>query len=379
MGKFSVFLENNRDDKNHQAAFRYKNPIEMIVAKTADELFHAMDHIKKCMSEGFHVAGWMSYEAGLCFESKLRPLLPDELDAPLLTMGVFKTREVLGFQDAEHYWKEKSERSGFKLSNLSLSESREQYSEKFNKIQNYLTEGDIYQVNYTLKAKFDFDGSSAAFFASLRKAQQVEYAAFIESDELTILSLSPELFVKKNGNVLKAKPMKGTGKRGRSIEEDQELRQALYNSPKDRAENLMIVDLLRNDLSKSALAGTVQVPKLFEVEKYKTLFTMTSTVNAEIGDAIHACDVMTSIFPCGSVTGAPKIRAQEVIEELESHQRGVYTGAIGYFTPDGDMCFSVPIRTLTIDKDGRGELGLGGAIVADSQAESEYDECLLKA
>ena len=379
VGKFSVFLENNRDGENHQAAYRYENPIEMIVAKTVEELYRAIDRIKKCINEGYHVAGWMSYEAGLCFESKLLPILPETLEAPLLTMGVFKTREVMGFQDAAYHWKEKSERSNFHLTNLSLSESREEYAVRFDKIQNYLTEGDIYQVNYTLKAKFDFAGSPEAFYASLRKAQQVEYAAFIESDDLTILSLSPELFVLKNGNALKAKPMKGTGKRGRSVKEDQALKKELFNSPKDRAENLMIVDLLRNDLSKSALAGTVQVSKLFEVEKYKTLFTMTSTIEAEIEDGTNACDVMTSIFPCGSVTGVPKIRAQEVIEELESHQRGVYTGAIGYFTPDGDMCFSVPIRTLTIDKHGRGELGLGGAIVADSKAEDEYDECLLKA
>ncbi|MDG1857649.1 MAG: aminodeoxychorismate synthase component I [Emcibacteraceae bacterium] len=379
MGKFSVFLENNRDGDNHQAAYRYENPVEMIIATTADELFTAFQRIKECMSDGFHVAGWISYEAGLCYEAKLLSLLPEKLDVPLLTMGVYKTREVIGFEDADHYWKEKSERSAFNLTNLSLSESREQYAEKFDKIQNYLIEGDIYQVNYTLKAKFDFAGSVKAFYASLRKAQQVEYAAFIESDDLTILSLSPELFVKKEGETLKAKPMKGTGRRGRSVKEDQELKQRLYNSPKDRAENLMIVDLLRNDLSKSAAAGTVKVPKLFEVEKYKTLFTMTSTIEAQVEEGTNACDVVTSIFPCGSITGAPKIRAQEVIAELESHQRGVYTGAIGYFMPDGDICFSVPIRTLTIDKSGQGELGLGGAIVADSKAEDEYDECLLKA
>lgn len=379
MGKFSIFLENNRDGGNRQAAFRYQNPIEMITAISADELIIAIKRIEECLGDGYHVAGWMSYEAGLCLEDKLMPLLPEVLESPLLTMGVFKSREIMDFQDAQHYWKTRGDLSGFELKNLHLSEDRADYAEKFEKIQNYLTAGDIYQVNYTLKAKFDFEGSREAFYASLRKAQQVEYAAYIESDEYTILSLSPELFVRKDGNKLKAKPMKGTGKRGRSAQEDQDLCQELYNSVKDRAENLMIVDLLRNDLSKFAKAGSVNVPKIFEVEKYKTLFTMTSTVRAEIKDGISACDVMTSIYPCGSVIGAPKIRAQEIIAELESHQRGVYTGAIGYFTPEGDMCFSVPIRTLTIDHEGHGELGLGGAIVADSQAEDEYDECLLKA
>jgi para-aminobenzoate synthetase / 4-amino-4-deoxychorismate lyase len=379
VNKFSVFLENNLDGINHQAALHYQNPIEMIIATNSDELVAAFKRIEECTADGHHVAGWMSYEAGLCLEKKLKPLLLKNLDTPLLTMGVFESRNVMNFQDAENYWKAKSEHRNFELKNLSLSENRTDYAKKFEKIQSYLTAGDIYQVNYTLKAEFDFEGSREAFYASLRNAQQVQYAAFIESDDLTILSLSPELFIRKDGNKLKAKPMKGTGKRGRSVAEDIALSYELKNSVKNRAENLMIVDLLRNDVSKSAKTGTVTVPKIFEVEKYKTLFTMTSTVEAEIKEGVNACDVMTSIYPCGSVTGAPKIRAQEIIAELEDHQRGVYTGAIGYFTPEGDMCFSVPIRTLTIDEAGRGELGIGGAIVADSEVEDEFNECLLKA
>jgi len=301
------------------------------------------------------------------------------LDQPLLKMGVFKGREIISSEGANQHWRAYDTPNSYKLGDIRLNQSFEHYKKSFSAIQDYLKAGDIYQVNYTMKAQFDFSGSTKALYAALRNAQQVEYGAFIESDDLTILSLSPELFIRKAGESLTAKPMKGTGERGRFKSEDDAFKDALYNSEKDRAENLMIVDLLRNDLSKKASKGSVSVSQLFEVEKYKTLFTMTSTIEAQIDPSHSPLDVMTSIFPCGSITGAPKIRAQEIIDELEDHQRGIYTGAIGYFTPQGDMCFSVPIRTMTIYKVGKGELGLGGAIVADSNAEDEYNECLLKA
>ncbi|MDG1727425.1 MAG: aminodeoxychorismate synthase component I [Emcibacteraceae bacterium] len=382
MGKaerFSLFLEDNRNGRNSHAAYYYQNPIEIITARTPNELAKAFENIQTKMDEGFHVAGWISYEAGCCLEEKLHTLIPEELDQPLLKMGVFKGREIISSEGANQHWRAFDKPNSYKLGDIRLNQSFEHYKKSFSAIQDYLKAGDIYQANYTMKAEFDFSGSTKALYAALRNAQQVEYGAFIESDDLTILSLSPELFIRKAGESLTAKPMKGTGKRGRFKNEDDALKGALYNSEKDRAENLMIVDLLRNDLSKKASKGSVSVSQLFEVEKYKTLFTMTSTIEAQIDPSHSPLDVMTSIFPCGSITGAPKIRAQEIIDELEDHQRGIYTGAIGYFTPQGDMCFSVPIRTMTINKKGQGELGLGGAIVADSNAEEEYNECLLKA
>ncbi len=173
--------------------------------------------------------------------------------------------------------------------------------------------------------------------------------------------------------------MKGTCRRGRTVEEDEQKKKKLRTSEKEKAENLMIVDLLRNDLSKVAVPASVSVENLFLVEKYKTLFAMTSTIKAKLDDQYSALDLLKAIFPCGSVTGAPKIRAQQIIHELENKQRGIYTGAIGYITPENDMCFNVPIRTVTIDKKtNKGEMGVGGAIVADSVSENEYDECLLK-
>lgn len=377
--KFSIFLENNLATQTREAAYIYENPKEIISVNDPNLIYAGLAKIESALSKGCHVAGWISYEAGFCLEKKLRSLLPKTLKVPLIYMGVFENRRTLDTQSANHYWQGEAGKMGFCLSNLKLSQSRERYEQAFGKIQEYLKAGDIYQVNYTQKADFDFEGSAKALYATLRNAQAVEFAAFIESEELNILSLSPELFIRKEGEHLVAKPMKGTGKRGRFLSEDQDFSEALYNSEKDRAENLMIVDLLRNDLSKLAKKGSIEVSKLYEIEKYKTLFTMTSTINARVEKELPPTKLLQAIFPCGSVTGAPKIRAQQIINEVETQQRGIYTGAIGYFTPSGDMCLSVPIRTVTIDKNGKGELGIGGAIVADSKAHQEYDECLLKA
>ncbi len=374
-----MFLENNQIGDHQEAAYLYDDPLEIINVTNPSDLKNAFAQIQTALDQGFHVAGYISYEAGYWFENKLKSLMPEKLGFPLLYMGIFKSRDILNSHDADDYWREYDDATAYSIDNINLSLNRDQYEIAFNKIQDYLKSGDTYQVNFTQKASFDFKGSAKAFYSALRKAQQVEYAAYIQSDEHYFLSLSPELFIKKTGQHLKVKPMKGTSRRGRNNKEDDELEQALYNSVKEKAENLMIVDLLRNDLSKMAEKASVHVSKLFEVEKYRTLLTMTSTIDATLNDKYSALDVLASVFPCGSVTGAPKIRAMQIIEQLEKTERGIYTGAIGYFTPGGDMCFSVPIRTLTIDKSGKGELGIGGAIVADSNCISEYDECLLKA
>jgi para-aminobenzoate synthetase / 4-amino-4-deoxychorismate lyase len=377
--KLSIFLENNRTHSAREAAYIYNEPVEIISVKNPEGIESGFKRIEDALGRGLHVAGFISYEAGLCLEGRLKGLLAEKLDYPLIHMGVYKEREVISAQDADHYWRGFENTSGYALSDIKLSLSRDDYEKAFERIQDYQKAGDIYQVNFTQKASFDFEGSARSFYASLRNAQAVEYAAYIESDAFRVLSLSPELFVKKVGDKITVKPMKGTCKRGGSLSEDHIYKEELRGSEKEKAENLMIVDLMRNDLSRLARKGCVNVRKLFDVEKYKTFFTMTSTVEATAADDVSALDVMTSIFPCGSVTGAPKIRAQEIIAELENRERGIYTGAIGYFTPSGDMCFSVPIRTITIDNAGNGELGIGSGIVADSEAQNEYDECLLKA
>lgn len=375
----SLFLENNQDKNNSEAAYIYDDPIEIIRADNPEEITNAFEQIELMLVQGRHVAGWISYEAGLYFENKLAASIPDELNYPLIYMGVYKTRKTLNSDAADHHWQQFEDDQAYALENLHLSLTREQYETGFNQIQECLKSGDIYQVNFTQNASFDFKGSTKAFYAALRNAQQVDYAAYIESDDFKVLSLSPELFIKKTDDRIITKPMKGTCKRGRWQEEDQGFSNALYISEKERAENLMIVDLLRNDLSKFANEGSVDVASLYEVEKYRTLFSMTSTIEATVDQNYSCVELLKSVFPCGSVTGAPKIRAQQIIDKIEDHQRGIYTGAIGYFTPSGDMCFSVPIRTVTLNNEGFGTLGIGGAVVADSIASNEYDECLLKA
>ena len=376
---FSVLLENNLVTQKQATTYFYENPTKLITVYSPAELEQGFASIEKAVTEGFHVAGWMSYEAGLCLEQKLLELVPEKLDFPLLKMGVFNDRHVLAAEDTERYWNEFENSESFSLNNFALKQNRQDYDQALAKIKNYLEAGDIYQVNYTQKAGFDVKGSSKAFYAALRVAQPVEYAAYIESDDLQILSLSPELLIKKVDEELTVKPMKGTCKRGRTLAEDTQQSEKLLATEKERAENLMIVDLLRNDLSRLAKNGTVKVEKLFEVEKYRTLFAMTSTIKAKIDKNKSIIDIIKAVFPCGSVTGAPKIRAQQIINELENQQRGIYTGAIGYFTPSGDMCLNVPIRTISIDSKGRGELGIGGGIVADSNVDNEYEESLLKA
>ncbi|MFH1504338.1 MAG: anthranilate synthase component I family protein [Candidatus Omnitrophota bacterium] len=224
--------------------------------------------------------------------------------------------------------------------------------------------------------KFDFTGSSFSLYSKIKFRQPTSYAAFIDTGKESILSFSPELFFRINGRKIITRPMKGTIKRGLSFAQDKKLKDELRKGKKTQAENLMIVDLLRNDLGR--ISNKINVPKLFKVEKYPTLFQMTSTVEAKLKDNLKIKDIFSSLFPCGSVTGAPKIKTMEIIKELEKEPRGVYTGAIGYISPGREACFNVGIRTVRI-KGKKGELGVGGGIVCDSKAEDEYEEALLKA
>ncbi len=381
---FSVFLDNNRPPAKgnrigQAAAYLFQNPLDLITANSPDDLITAFERMQSCLDAGYYIAGWISYEAGLILEPKLAPLYRPPYEAPLLSFGVYKEQIKLTPQGSEAHWAEISAREGYELSNVRLNISRPEYETAAAKIHQYLKAGDIYQVNFTLKSLFDVTGSPESYYAALRKAQQVEYGAFIKSDDQAVLSLSPELFFQKKGRKIHVRPMKGTCPRGRSPLEDHHNAHFMQNDEKNRAENLMIVDLLRNDLARISTPGTVKVKSLYDVEKYRTLFQMTSTIEAQVPEDVGAIDLIRALFPCGSVTGAPKIRAMEIIAELEKGPRGIYTGAIGYMAPDGDCCFNVPIRTVIIDAEGRGEMGIGSAIVADSRAAEEYDECLLKA
>jgi len=260
------------------------------------------------------------------------------------------------------------------------------YNSTIEKIQKYIVAGDTYQVNYTFPLETDYSGNPLEQYYNLCMAQRAPYCCYIDSDDFSVLSISPELFFQRTGNKIITKPMKGTAKRGRWNAEDKEIYDKLKNSKKDRAENLMIVDLLRNDLGRIAKTGSVKTLSLFDIEKYDTVFQMTSTIEAECDKKTSLNEILKAIFPCGSITGAPKIRTMEIINEVEKYPRGIYTGAIGYIKPGGDCVFNVPIRTITIDKkcvsgeclDRNATFNVGGGIVIDSTYENEYEECLTK-
>jgi para-aminobenzoate synthetase / 4-amino-4-deoxychorismate lyase len=357
----------------------FDKPEQVVAVHEPNEVEAGLDAITEGLKRGLHAAGFFTYELGYCLEPKLHALLPQDRQQPLFWIGLF--RESHRFSDAEtRRWLEGHgalERSA--ISDLQLSWTRDKYTRAFGQVQDYIAAGDVYQVNLTLKYRFAFSGDPVALYAALRRKQRVEYGALISAQGFNVLSLSPELFFRREGKHVTSRPMKGTAPRGRTPREDARLKTWLTVDEKQRAENLMIVDLLRNDLGRIAKIGSVEVTDLFTVETYRTVHQMTSNIVAELRADTGLKDMLKALFPCGSVTGAPKVRAMEIIRALESCPRGVYTGAIGHIAPNGDAQFNVAIRTLFIDSGGAGEMGIGSGIVSDSKADAEFEECLLKA
>jgi para-aminobenzoate synthetase/4-amino-4-deoxychorismate lyase len=258
------------------------------------------------------------------------------------------------------------------VANVAMSVSRAAFDEAIGKIHDALHAGDTYQVNYTYRLAFDVFGSSAALYRRLRERQPVRYGALISlPDGRDVLSCSPELFIERHGDTLRTRPMKGTAPRDTDPE-------WLRLDPKNRAENVMIVDLLRNDMSRVAATGSVKTTQLFSVEAYKSVWQMTSTVEARLPTGTTFAAILRALFPCGSITGAPKYKTMQLIDALENTPRGLYTGAIGWLDPSDDFCLSVAIRTLEV-REGNGTMGVGAGIVLDSVAEDEFAECRLKA
>ncbi|MDR5803040.1 aminodeoxychorismate synthase component I [Caballeronia sp. LZ001] len=260
------------------------------------------------------------------------------------------------------------------VAGIEPSITRDEFDTAIAAVHHALREGESYQINFTFRLNFDVFGTPLALYRRLRERQPVRFGAFIAMpDGRVVVSCSPELFVEKQGALLRARPMKGTAPRDSDPA-------ALHDDPKNRAENVMIVDLLRNDMSRVAATGSVHVPALFSVEAYASVWQMTSTIEARMKPGASFADIVRALFPCGSITGAPKYRTMQLIDEIESTPRGLYTGAIGWLDTRGDFCLSVAIRTLVVDADGtRGVIGIGAGIVLDSDAASEYEECLLKA
>jgi para-aminobenzoate synthetase/4-amino-4-deoxychorismate lyase len=348
---------------------------KFIISCTDPSLFKSsFEDIEAALSQGYYLAGFLSYEAGYYFEEKLYQ--DKQYAFPLIYLGAYKqARKDKIAQPA-------SGQAGYRLKNLRLNITQEQYSLNINAIRDYIARGDVYQITYCLKLLFEFYGQPLSLYYQLLKEQAVPYPAYIQTDEFQILSLSPELFIKKKSTHLVTKPMKGTWPRGNSLFSDLVAPLRLKYDRKNRAENVMIADLLRNDLGR--LGASIKAPTLFEVARYRTLCQMTSTVTAKVKQDLSIHDLFSAIFPSGSVSGAPKIRAMGIINELEKEQRKIYTGAIGFITPDKNMFFNIPIRTILIsgkpDRPVRqAEMGIGGGIVWDSTPLGEWNEGLLKA
>ena len=358
------------DDQITPSVRRYSAPIKVITAASIEDLEDAFAALKAAHADGFYLAGYMGYELGYALEPKLAGLMPEQRDTPLLQFGVF-----------EHYDTQteilKPDETDFSGLTLKPDWDFDQYKSRFDRVMAYIEAGDVYQINLTFPMRGVYHGETEALYRALRHRQPGRYGGVISLGGPDILSLSPELFFQTTGADIRMRPMKGTARRQADPVQDAALRDAMRHDLKSQAENLMIVDLLRNDVSRIAEKASVTVPELFTLETYPTLHQMTSQIRARLRPDTDFRQIIQSLFPCGSITGAPKIRAMEIIHELEPAPRGAYCGAMGYIDPNGDMCFNVAIRTLTLGQ-GEAVYNVGGGLVLDSRAEDEYAECLLK-
>ncbi|MEM8605183.1 MAG: aminodeoxychorismate synthase component I [Cyanobacteria bacterium P01_H01_bin.121] len=354
-------------------------PTEVIVALDLAAVPRALQSVEAKLQAGYYVAGFISYEAAAAFDTALQTHTAD--DFPLLWFGIYRqpqrldTAAILELQPHQRY----------NLGRWQPKIQKQEFEQAIARIKTYIAQGDTYQVNYTFRLAADFTGYAWSLFRDLLATQPRSYAAFVDTGRYAISSISPELFFQQVGSQVIAKPMKGTTQRGKTWLHDQQQVSWLQHSEKNQAENLMIVDMLRNDLSRIAQPHSVQVPKLFEIERYPTLLQMTSTVMAKT--QASPTELLRHLFPCASITGAPKVRTMQIINELEPDPRHIYTGAIGCFAPTNPLKgqplvptqFNVAIRTVLIDREKAiAEYGVGSGVVWDSDSEQEYQECLTK-
>lgn len=343
---------------------------EVIIASNVDEVIPALQRAEELQTEGFYLAGWISYEASPAFD-KRHVVNSGSENLPLVYFQAARKVDKISLEDLA------AVNDSIRVENVAHAISEEEYKSSCSKVLNYIKEGDIYQVNYSFRCQFELPVDPLELFTIVEKQHPVPHSFYIDSGEWQVLSHSPELFLSRKGNYIESQPMKGTVKRAVDFIGDEKLRNELTLDDKSRAENVMIVDLMRNDLSRICELQSVKVPELFVATRYASLHQLTSTVTGELKESIGFVDILKATFPAGSITGAPKIRAMEIISELEKDSRGLYTGSAGILKPDGDFSFNVCIRTIVV-KDKMASMGIGSGVVADSAQTLEWEECLLK-
>jgi len=355
----------------------FESPRELLVAWQPQDVRPVLARAERARRQGAWIAGYLAYEAGHVFEERLHSSLKADGSAPLVVLGCYDapaSADAVLQQAAETA-------AAARLAPLRPVVDQAAYDHAFARLQDYIAAGDCYQINLTFPLETALvSGTGLGLYGALRARQSVGFGAFIDvGTGPAIISRSPELFFHVTGGIIESRPMKGTAPRSPDPVRDAALLQELLDSEKSQAENLMIVDLLRNDIARISEVGSVHVPELFAIDSFATVHQMSSRIQGRLRDGADLPGLMAALFPCGSITGAPKIRAMQIIAELEPHPRGVYCGAIGWAAPSGDQCWSVGIRTLRMSPDGQILANVGGGVVQDSTATGEWEEALWKA
>ena len=350
--------------------YTFIQPIKELKTRDLAEVADLLAQVESYQEQGYYVVGYVSYEAAPAFEEKLAvhklPLLGEYLLYFTVHDRVETSSIPLTYEEVDlpSKWQEVT--------------SSEDYEKAITQIHHHLRQGDTYQVNYTVQLKQDLSANPFAIYNRMVVEQEAGYNAYVEHDEMAVISMSPELFFEQNNRELTTRPMKGTAKRGLTDDEDLKETAWLEQDPKNRSENMMIVDLLRNDMNRISEVGSEHVERLCQVEQYSTVWQMTSTIKSQLRPDVDLVEIFRSLFPCGSITGAPKIATMEIIKDLEPQPRGVYCGTIALLLPNGRRIFNVAIRTIQLHK-GQAIYGVGGGITWDSTWESEYHEVHQKA
>ena len=355
-------------DSRNKTWLEFTNPLKIISTNNISDVQTCLIELEKYLKQNYYAAGFISYEASPAFDESFQ--VKSASNFPLFWFGIFNEVNVLN--------RLKMNNKRFKINNWQSSIDQKRYKKDFENIKEYIAKGDTYQVNYTYRLFSKFKGDSFSYFLTLINKQPTKYGAYLDIGDFVICSVSPELFFLIDGDSLISKPMKGTTSRGRYFDEDIKKANWLADSEKNCAENVMIVDMVRNDFGQIAKYGSIKVPHLFKTEKHPTVWQMTSTVSAKCDVPIK--DIFTALFPAASITGAPKIRTMEIISELESTPRNIYTGCIGFIKPNRQAQFNVAIRTALINRTSSEiEYGIGGGITWDSMEDEEFTESQIKA